>query len=181
MKRTRIACLVLWATLGACMSAHAADGQVHVVPDSQLQQWWHLAQSENPSFPSFSSDHLQEGCVAIAFMIHSDGTVSNERVWRSAWSDLMSRNQYNKFFLRVMHQRRFTPAATNTTHDPVYTYQVFTWTVSLVPFGVTPKPNHSDQLRAQQHEGAIKAKCEMMDFQQQVQAMTNSAQASKKP
>ena len=181
MKRTRIACLAFLATLGACLCAHAADGQVRVVPDSQLQQWWHLAQSENPYLPSFSPDHLQEGCVAIAFMIHSDGTVSNERVWRSVWSDFESRNQYNHFFLRVMHQRRFTPAAANEAHDPVYTYQVFAWTSSLAQFGGTPKPNHSDQLRARQHEDTIKAKCEMTGFPQQVQAMINSAQAGKKP
>ena len=119
--------------------------------------------------------------MAIAFLIHSDGTVSNERVWRSVWSAFESKNQYNNFFLRVMHQRRFTPAATNEAHDPVYTYQVFTWTLSLVPFGVTPKPNSADQLRAQQHEDTIKAKCEITDFPQQVQAMINSAQAGKKP
>lgn len=180
MKQTLIACLAFLATLGACLSAHAADGQVRVVPDSQLQQWWHLAQSEDPPLPSFSPDHLPEGCVAIAFMIHSDGTVSNERVWRSVWSDFQSKNQYNNYYLRVVHQRRFTPAATNEAHDPVYTYQVFTWTSSLVPFG-TPKPNHSDQLRVRQHEDAVKAKCEMTDFPQQVQAMINTAQAGKKP
>lgn len=44
MKQTRIAYLAFLATLGACLSAHAADSQVHVIPDSQLQQWWHLAQ-----------------------------------------------------------------------------------------------------------------------------------------
>lgn len=181
MKRTRVACLAFVTALGVCLSAHAADGQVHVVPDSQLQQWWQAVPGQEDPQPQFPPNHDQEGCTAIAFMIHSDGTVSNERVWHSAWSDLMSKNQYNQLFLRVMHQRRFRPAATNITHDPVYTYQVFTLTLSLVPWGVTPKPSHSDQLRAQQHENTIKAKCEITDFPQQVQAMINSSQAGKKP
>ena len=180
MKMTRLTCLAFLATLGACLSAHAADGQVHVVPDSQLQQWWQAAPGQENPPPQFPPNPDQEGCVAVAFMIHSDGTVSNERVWRSVWSDFQSKNQYNNYYLRVVHQRRFTPAATNEAHDPVYTYLVFTWTTSLVPFG-TPKPNHTDQLRVRQHEDAVKAKCEMTDFPQQVQAMINSTQAGKKP
>lgn len=102
-------------------------------------------------------------------------------VYGAACGRILNRkNQYNHFFLRVMHQRRFTPAAINEAHDPMYTYQVFTWALSLVPFGVTPKPNHSDQLRARQYEDAIRAKCEMTDFPQQVQAMVDSAQAGEK-
>lgn len=166
-----------------CNPLHAADNQVHVVPDSQLGQWWLATPGHENAPPQYPPNPDQEGCVAVAFMIHRDGTVSNERAWHNAWSNTQSGKQYDQLALRAVHQWHFVPAATNATRDPVYTYQIFTYTLTMISSmpGVTPMPNHSDRLRAQQHEDTIKAKCEMTDFPQQVQAMINSAQTGKKP
>lgn len=183
MKRAHIRCVASLVALTMCMSAQAADGQVHVVPDSQLQQWWQVAPGQKNAQPQYPPNPGQEGCVTVAFMIHSDGTVSNERAWHSEWSDAKSSKQYNQLALQAVHQWHFAPTAANTTRDPVYTYRVFTLTLSLMHSmpGVTSMPNHSDRVRAQQRENTINAKCEMTDFPQQVQAMINSAQAGKKP
>ena len=166
-----------------CNPLQGADNQVHVVPDLQLQQWWEAAPGQENSPPQYPPDPDQGGCVAVAFMIHGDGTVSNERVWHSEWSNAKSSKTYDQLALRAVHQWHFVATATNTTHDPVYTYQIFTYTLTMISSmpGVAPAPNHSDRLRAQQHEEASKAKCEMTDFPQQVQAMINSAQTGKKP
>jgi hypothetical protein len=78
----------------------------------------------------------------------------------------------------VLPRWHFVPTATNVQHDPVYTYEVFTHTAILIHgYG----PAHDDNRRDKQLTDEIKAKCEMTDFPQQVQAFIKSQQADSKP
>lgn len=163
-----------------CEPLQAADDQVHVIPASELNQWWQSAPGGNPEpqYPPLVVD----GCVAVAFEIHSDGSVSNQRVWRSAWTDSNDGRQFEQAVLKILPHWRFVPASTNTDHSAVYTYQVFTHTASLLsePMpGAPPMPTASDRRRAISHQEQAEAPCKVSDFPQQVQAMINAGTAAK--
>ena len=177
MRNTKLRSMMPLAMCGLifCGASLAADDQVHIIPESDLKQWWlPLPGSHNPpsQYPIDAIKDGGEGCVAVAFEIHDDGSVSNERVWRSALNDANASVELKQAALLGVHQWRFVPAPANTEHAPVYTYQVVTFTLSN-----SPVSTENDKKRMNE----IKAKCEMTDFPQQVQATINSAQTGKKP
>ncbi|HWG10755.1 MAG TPA: hypothetical protein VN693_04575 [Rhodanobacteraceae bacterium] len=162
----------------------AANEQVRVVPASELEQWWKVVPGHDPELSIDIAQAGVEGCVAVAFEIHGDGRVSNERVWRRALTNIPESKQFEQFALQTMHQRHFIPAPTNTNHDAVYTYQVFTNTLSLLadPMpGAPPMPTASDRHRAERQGEQDEAPCKMSDFPQQVQAMINGGKTGGQP
>lgn len=165
----------LWCLLAALFVVliskplHAADDQVNVVPASELKLWWQVDSASPNSSPPYPVEALRdggEGCVAVAFEIHSDGSVSNERVWHSGLTGANSIKELEQAALLTVHQWRFAPAATNASHASVYTYQTITFT--LVG---SDKWTGQDQ----QHHDELEAKCNVPDFPQQVQAMAQAA------
>lgn len=169
----RFSVLAAIAMLAFCFQSRAADDQVQVVSESNLKSFW-LPSRHNPP-PQYPIDAVKdggEGCVAVAFEIHGDGSVSNERVWRSALNDANASGELKEAALFGVHKWHFEPAPANTNRDPVYTYAVVTFTLSN-----SDKWSKYDRERNAKN----KAKCEMTDFPQQVQAMINSAQTGKKP
>ena len=162
-----------------CEPLQAADDQVHVISASELDQWWQAAAGGNPepTYPPL----IVEGCVAVAFEIHGDGSVSNQRVWRSAWTDATLGRQVEQAALQAVPHWRFVPAPANESHDAVYTYHIFTNTLSRIdPMpGTSPMPTASDRHRAERRSDENEAKCEMTDFPQQVEAMINAGTAAK--
>ena len=168
--------------VAVCNPLRAADDQVRVVPDSELNQWWQAVPGGNPE-PQFPPLAVS-GCIAVAFEIHEDGSVSNERVWQRAWTDANLGSQLEQAALGVLPHWRFIPAPANTNHDAVYTYQVFTNTLSLIadPMpGAPPMPTASDRHRVERQQEQAEAPCKMSDFPQQVQAMINSGKTGEKP
>lgn len=167
--------LLLVVLLAAvCNPLQAADTQIHVVPEAQSQQWWQPSVNHNPP-PQYPIEAIKsglEGCMAVAFEIHGDGSVSNERLWRDETPRFHETRAWEQATLLAVHQWHFEPAPTNTNRDPVYTYAVVTFTLSD-----GEKWTKYDKQRNEKN----KAKCEMTDFPQQVQTMINSAQAGKKP
>jgi len=165
--------IVLVATVGDPL--HAADVQIHVVPESGLKQWWQTPSPNHNAPPQYPMDAIKsgvEGCMAVAFEIQSDGSVSNERLWSDKTPKFRETKAWEQATLLAVHQWHFEPAPDNTSHDPVYTYAVVTFTLTN-----DEKWTRYDKQRNDKN----KAKCEMTDFPQQVQAMINSAQAGKKP
>ena len=125
--------------MAVCDPLRAADEQVRVVPASELGQWWQAVPGHPNLLPQYPVDALQEGvtgCVAVAFEIHGDGSVSNERIWNSALTHAHSSKQLEQAILQTVHQWRFDPTTTNMGHDPVYTYQTLTFTIT------EPSPFH---------------------------------------
>src|SRR6185437_8457535 len=147
---------------------HAADDQVHVVPASELDQWWQLAPGYGPpqSPAPDPSQPIPTGCMVIAFEIHSDGSVSNERVWRTTLTNSLQDERVKRGVLRAMHQSRFVPVPANQNESPVYTYKVFTY--DWIRQG-------SDDREAERVSRETASKCDIPDFPQQVQAMVQAA------
>ncbi|HWG10757.1 MAG TPA: energy transducer TonB [Rhodanobacteraceae bacterium] len=169
--------------MAVCDPLRAADDQVRVVQASALGQWWQAVPGHPNPLPQYPVDALQEGvtgCVAVAFEIHGDGSVSNERIWNSALTHAHSSKQLEQAILQTVHQWRFDPTTTNMGHDPVYTYQTLTftitepspshWTVNIF----INKPTTVDNRRIEPQTDELQAKCEMPDFAQQVQATINA-------
>ena len=166
--------------MAVCNPLRAADEQVHVIPDSELNQWWQAPPGGNsgPQLPPLALD----GCIAVAFEIHEDGSVSNERVWHRAWTDTNQGKQFEQAVLQVLPHWHFVPAPANAGHNAVYTYQVFAITMSMISNSMTgtpPMPTASDRRRAERQDDQNKAQCEMSDFPQQVQNMINAAANAK--
>jgi TonB family protein len=158
-----------------CNPLHAADSQIRVVPESGLNEWWQAPSPNHNLPPQYPIDAIKsgvEGCMAVAFEIQRDGSVSNERLWSNKTPKFRETKAWEQATLLAVHQWRYVPAPANTSRDPVYTYAVVTFTLSN-----GEKWTEYDKERNESN----KAKCEMTDFPQQVQAMINSAQAGKKP
>jgi TonB family protein len=152
-------------------SSWAADDDVRVVPESELKLWWQSDPSSSnlPAvYPVEALRNTVESCVAVAFEIHSDGTVSNERVWNSNLTDPTVGKQLRQSALLTAHQWRYVPAPANTGRTPVYTYLVITFIL---------KGGYRGSGSAR--EAKLKSQCEMSDFPQQVQAMINAGTAAK--
>jgi TonB family protein len=158
----------------ACNPLHAADSQIHVVPESALKEWWQPPSPNHNTPPQYPIEAIKsgvEGCMAVAFEIQSDGSISNERLWRDETPRFRETKAWEQAALLAVHHWHFEPAPANVNRDPVYTYTTFTFTLSN-----GTKWTKYDKERDDKN----KAKCEMKDFPQQVQAMVNSAQAGKK-
>lgn len=168
-KTNRWGVLFAIAMLAFCSHTLAADDQVQVVSESDLKSFW-LPSHDNPP-PQYPIDAIKagaQGCVAVALEIHSDGSVSNVRVWHSDLTNVSARKEIEQSAMLSAIQSHFVPAPGNKEHTPVYTYQIVTFTLGN---------NAGNQRRGNE----VKSKCEMTDFPQQVQAMINSTQAGKKP
>ena len=158
-------CLLL-ALLGVaiCEPLQAANDQVHVIDADELTQWWQLAPGYGRPHPPAPdpSQPTPTGCMAVAFEIHADGSVSNERVWRTTLTNALADKQLERGVMKAVHQLRYVPASANKDGAPVYTYLMFTFEVMLQGSEL------SDAKLAE-------AKCAMTDFPQEVQAMTQAA------
>lgn len=146
----------------------AADEQVRVVPAKEFATWWQEDPAARNPPPAYFEKALRvaaEGCMAVAFLVHSNGSISNERVWLDTIPTFSWREDMEQSVLQAVRRWRFIPASKNKARTPVYSYTTFAFTLS------------DDSLRARN----IRAKCRVPDFPQQVQAMINSAQTGKKP
>lgn len=151
-----------------CTPLRGADDQVRVVPESQIKDWW-LPPPEHPNAPSpYPVAALKsgiEGCMAVAFEIRSDGSVSSERLWQDKTPRFGGTKAWERATLLAVHQWRFVPAPANAARAPVYTYAVLAFTLSN-----TERQTEQEQKRQAQFQ----AECEMPDFPQQVQSMIQS-------
>ncbi|MBS0432344.1 MAG: hypothetical protein JSS21_08090, partial [Proteobacteria bacterium] len=122
--------LLMIFAIAACKPLQAADDQVRVVPASELGQWWQVVPGHDPQPPHLDmAQPLETGCIAVAFEIQGDGSVSNERVWRTTLTDSLAGKRLERGALQAMHQSRFLPAPANKNNSAVYTYYVFTFTL----------------------------------------------------
>lgn len=171
--KIRSGVLMLVLAMAFCGSLYAADDVVHVIPNSDLEHWWVPPPGHPNPPPQYPLDALKagvEGCVAVAFEIQSDGSVSNVRVWHSDLTNLYPRKEVEQAALIATTRWHFVPAPANTTRAPVYTYEISTFTLSNSPLSTK-----SDQ----QHQKEVKAKCEVPDFAQQVKQMISAEQQNK--
>lgn len=155
--------------MAVCSPLRAADDQVRVVPASELEQWWQVAPGHELNL---GPQRDLQGCVAVAFEIHGDGTVSNERIWNPSSVPIWTLWSVTNNALQLARQWRFVPAPTNKTHAAIYTYASVTYTLGNGFSRAQLDEFKSDKFRL---------KCEVPDFVQQVQAMINSEKIGSKP
>ena len=174
MPQTKLLCktALIVFTLLVCGLSQATDDHVRVVPESSLSLWWQpdpVTPNQAPKYPLEALQANVEGCVVVAFEIHGDGSVSNERLWRSVFTNVRSDKRIEQASLLALHQWRFIPAVANKGRSSVYTYHIFTYVVS------GPQWTANDERRDRE----LKSKCEISDFAQQVQNMTDAASRAK--
>lgn len=66
------------AILSVGVMAEGSDS-VLLVPSDQLDAYWIAEKVVAPEYPRESLRQREEGCVAVSFVIESDGTTSNHR------------------------------------------------------------------------------------------------------
>jgi len=168
--------------LGVCGSLFAAGDQVRIIPAEELKLWWQSDPASPHSPLPYPTEALKEGiegCLAVAFEIHTNGGVSNERIWRDTLPQFGSspffdaRKALGQAALLAVHRWHFIPAPANKAHDSVYTYQIVTFTLT----GSSPKWTDRDQHRHDE----LEAKCKVPDFTREVEAMINTKQPGAHP
>ncbi|HEX5961191.1 MAG TPA: energy transducer TonB [Rhodanobacteraceae bacterium] len=137
-----------------------------IIPENQTEQWW-VADSKNPAprYPREAARYGMEGCIAIAFAIHADGSVTPVELLKSAWT-VRKPGMSAEFSRRLIHsvaQWRFTPAPQNVSRAPLLTYTVTTFT--LFPLG---EPSASAQKTM---TARMQAKCAVSNFAQDMQKL----------
>lgn len=155
-----------------CGLSHAANDQVRVIPESSLTLWWQPDPATPNQMPKYPLEALQknvEGCVSVAFEIQGGGSVSNERVWHSVFTSTRSNKLLEQASLLAVHKWHFSPAAANTGRAAIYTYHIFTYTIS------GPRPTANDARRAKE----LESQCDMSHFVQQMQSMVDAAARTK--
>jgi len=102
----------------------SADGesQMMLVPSDQLSAYWVLSESQAAEYPKKALPSKTQGCVAIGFVIGSEGTTSNHRSIAFAPSEVFTESA-----IEATRSHRYRPAEGNLARQPVFTYRVFTY------------------------------------------------------
>lgn len=171
--RLRILGGLLVAGLAIGAPGWARAPMVHIIPGSELDQWWQPDRASPNVPPAPTRAMLRaglEGCVAVAFQVDGDGSVSHERIWKTTFPDSRERKGLEAAVLDAVHRWHFIPAAGNAARDEVYTTLPITFTVG---------DDTADTDAAKAATQKLGAPCNIPDFPQQVQAMINSGQAGR--
>lgn len=145
----------------ASPTSAASSEAFRIVPQSQLNQWWANNNNKPPPFPRDALENHIEGCGAIAFAIHADGTTTPVQLTKSYWTvdNPGISAQFKQILIRYVAQMRFTPAPRNASRTPVLTYIVTTFTI-----------NDNDGPKA----AAMKKQCAVSNFAQDMQKLLAS-------
>ncbi len=95
------------------------------VPRDKIEEYWLPENIVPPRFPRLSSRIPPKACVAVMFIIESDGTTSNHRPVAAFPSA-----QFNQSALTAAKQFTYTPAEKNQKREPVFTTHSFTFQIT---------------------------------------------------
>lgn len=137
-----------------------------IVTEDLTKQWW-IAAKSNPA-PKYPLDAVRDnvqGCIAIAFAIHADGSTTPIQLIKHFWTVYNPgiSAQFKQLMIRSVAQWHYAPAPANVSRAPVLTYAVATFTLG--------PPNASNQ---QAESDRMKAKCEVTNFAQDMQKLLGS-------
>lgn len=139
----------------------------HIVTQEHLGDWWKTDRLRDrpPSYPPSALRSEVGGCVAIAFAIHSDGSVTPLRLLRTVapGADRAVRKALEQAAVASMADWRYLPATANTSRSPVLTY---------APFGFAIEGSHPTSSNWEK-------KCELPDFVQTMEQMLSTSASSK--
>ncbi len=106
-----------------------AQSNARMVGPEQIQSYWIMLNTKvDADIPNSGSNMDKPGCVAVSFLIGSDGVPQNvtvRKVVPQSGLDAVAKSVVNNF--------RYGPALKNNTHEPVNTY-------FIVPFNLPADP-----------------------------------------
>ncbi|RDS82878.1 energy transducer TonB [Dyella monticola] len=127
--------LLVAAALAACMPALAQEAR-RVAPDQLPHLWILLNRDVSVDVPNSGVNIYKPSCVAVTYMIGSDGAPMNVQV-----AKMVPASDLGKAAVSAVSNFRYGPSLTNSSHAPVATYYV-------IPFNAPDDPTQRDQLMA---------------------------------
>jgi len=111
--------------VGAVGSPAMAQSQARMVGPDRIQSYWIMLNTKvDADIPNSGSNMDKPGCVAVTYMIGSDGVPQNVNVVK-----VVPQSDLGAVAKSVAGNFRYGPALKNGTHEPVNTY-------FIVPFNL---------------------------------------------
>jgi TonB family protein len=125
-RMTRALVLALAMTSAAPL---LAQSQARPVGPDQIQSYWIMLNTKvDADVPNTGRNMDKPGCVAVSFMIGTDGVPQNVTVRK-----VVPQSDLDSVAKSVVTNLRYGPALKNSTHEPVNTYYI-------VPFNLPADP-----------------------------------------
>jgi TonB family protein len=106
-----------------------AQSQARPVGPDQIQSYWIMLNTKvDADVPNTGRNMDKPGCVAVSFMIGTDGVPQNVTVRK-----VVPQSDLDSVAKSVVTNLRYGPALKNSTHEPVNTYYI-------VPFNLPADP-----------------------------------------
>jgi TonB family protein len=115
--------LSLIITTSICALAKESDSVLFVSED-ELDTYWIVDKVVAPEYPEKSLRRLEEGCVAVGFIIESDGTTSTHKIVA-----FYPTNHFNRSAIRAAKKFLFKPSEKNAGKQTVLTTNSFTYQI----------------------------------------------------
>ena len=128
---------LLALALGMCLAASAAAQGARTVAPERLPGYWILLNTKvDADVPNTGLNLDKPGCVAVSYVIGSDGVPRNIQVRK-----VVPKSDFGKIATSVVANFRYGPSLTNRDGEPVSTYYV-------IPFNAPDDPAQRQQLMA---------------------------------
>jgi TonB family protein len=122
-------CSALVLAVAGLASPVSAQAQERKVGPEQIQSYWIMLNTKvDADVPNSGRNMDKPGCVAVSFMIGSDGIPQNIAVQK-----VVPQSDLDAVAKSVVKNLRYGPALKNNTHEPVNTYYI-------VPFNLPADP-----------------------------------------
>ncbi|RDJ00463.1 TonB family protein [Dyella solisilvae] len=106
-----------------------AQSQARMVGPEQIQNYWIMLNTKvDADIPNSGRNMTAPGCVAVSFMIGSDGVPQNVTVRK-----VVPQSDLDRVATSVVSNFRYGPSLKNNTHEPINTY-------FIVPFNLPADP-----------------------------------------
>ena len=125
----------LWLAIGLCMALPALGQGTRQVAPEKLPSYWILLNSKvDADVPNSGKNLDKPGCVAVSYLIGSDGLTRNVQVRK-----VVPQSDLGPVAASIVTRFKYGPALSNAHEDSVSTYYI-------VPFNGPDDPKQRDQL-----------------------------------
>jgi hypothetical protein len=135
-KPRRLALSLLLASAMLCAIPALAQNTRKVGPQQLYNYWIRLNTQVQVNMPNSGKNLLKPGCVAVSYVIGSDGVPMDVKVRK-----VVPESDLGSAASSAVANFRFGPSLTNRSHEPVATYYV-------VPFNAPDDQAARDKLTA---------------------------------
>lgn len=126
MKTLKLSILIPAIALCVSVGASAEEpGSDLALNKEGLVHYWVPEKRVAPKYPGKSIRMGEEGCVAVGFVIESDGTTSSHRVIASFPSE-----NFDSSAIEAAEQFTYKPAEINTNREATFSTNTFTFQLS---------------------------------------------------